>query len=223
MKRHPMLGRKMAEPGWIYILPECGAERDLIKLGRSVDPKGRADLFWRVIWPRPPDQYPSHFWAVAVENRQAAERAALQAMAPLRAFEEHPGWPVRPTEPRWPPTEWAPSPHRIREVDKTLAAIAPQWQNLPIQPTASAVRQRLLQIGDPWHPRKAHLYKQTPEYGDYQSRYSCYSKEHRLWQDETARIKLACFSEHFRCSQELAVQVVSRAIRAQLMEIPYGN
>lgn len=189
--KHPMRGHKMSEAGWIYILPECGDARDLIKLGRSVNPKGRADTFWGFVWPRPSDQYPSHFWAAEVGDRQAAERAALQAMAPLRAFEEHPGWPVAPIEPRWPPYD----------VSTWRLGMPYPW----------------------WHPRKAHLWERMPEYSDYQTRHSSYLLQHRRWQAETTRLKLACFSEHFRCDAMLAVEVVSVAIRSQLVAVSYND
>lgn len=114
-------------------------------------------------------------------------------------------------------------PMRGRKMSSILAATMPRWQNLPIPSDPDVVRSHLLQLGNPWHPRKARLYQQTPEYAEYEVRLSAWQKELVQWENETARLKLSCFSEHFRCDVQLAVELVSLAIGAQLDMIPYDN
>ncbi len=208
MAHHPMRGREMSEPGWVYLLPACGPDRDLIKLGRSVNPQRRAAHFWGYIWTRPRAEYPSHFWAVAVENRQAAERAALQAMAPLRAFDERPAfWPVKPE----PPPRQEPPTRRRASVEELIARVQALRDGTPDSPNVAMWRQEDLDF------RAIELaYREKLVRSDF-----VYQEERRRWDHEYGHLEQAGLSEHFRCDVQLAVEVVSLALNAKLSPIPY--
>jgi hypothetical protein len=71
--------------GWVYIAPECGPDRDLIKIGQAADLTARMSLLWNDTWRlRGPDV--RTFWAVKVHDPMDSERQVLKALYPFRAY-----------------------------------------------------------------------------------------------------------------------------------------